>query len=84
MKHTASTRFWKAYEALPVNVQRLADANFKLLKSDPTPSLASVQTGRTILAARVGLRYRALAIESDGACVWFWIGSHADYDHLIG
>jgi len=40
VKHTASPRFWKAYEALPANVRRLADANFKLLTSDPThPSL---------------------------------------------
>jgi hypothetical protein len=32
---------------------------------------------------RVGLRYRALAVEADGSFVWFWIGSHADYDALI-
>ena len=83
MKHTASPRFWKAYEALPVNVQRLADANFRLLKSDPThPSLQFKWVGR-FWSARVGLRYRALAVESDGTYVWFWIGSHADYDRLI-
>jgi hypothetical protein len=29
------------------------------------------------------LRYRALAAEMDGDLVWFWIGSHADYDALI-
>jgi hypothetical protein len=33
---------------------------------------------------RVGLRYRALAAESGGGdLVWFWIGSHAQYDALI-
>jgi hypothetical protein len=32
---------------------------------------------------RVGARYRALAAESNGDLVWFWIGSHADYDALI-
>jgi hypothetical protein len=35
-------------------------------------------------SARVGIRYRALAIEVDEGLVWFWIGSHADYDALIG
>jgi hypothetical protein len=35
-------------------------------------------------SVRVGLRYRALAIEVDGGYLWFWIGSHADYDRLIG
>jgi hypothetical protein len=33
---------------------------------------------------RVGLHYRALAVEREGDLVWFWIGSHRDYDNLIG
>jgi hypothetical protein len=33
---------------------------------------------------RVGLRYRALATEIDGGLLWFWIGSHTDYDALVG
>jgi hypothetical protein len=28
------------------------------------------------------LRYRALAVEIDGGLLWFWVGSHADYDAL--
>jgi len=32
---------------------------------------------------RVGLRYRALAVEVEGGLLWFWIGSHADYDRLL-
>ena len=32
----------------------------------------------------IGLRYRALAVDVDGGYLWFWIGSHADYDKLIG
>jgi hypothetical protein len=32
---------------------------------------------------RVGVRYRALAVEIDGGLLWFWIGSHADYDRLL-
>ncbi|RTE91439.1 hypothetical protein [Bradyrhizobium sp. LVM 105] len=84
MRHTASPRFWKAYAALPANIQKLADANFALLKSDPShPSLHFKKVGR-FWSARVGLRHRALAVETDGACVWFWIGSHADYDRLVG
>jgi len=35
-------------------------------------------------SVRVGLRYRALAVEADDDLVWFWIGSHADYDDLVG
>ena len=32
----------------------------------------------------IGLRYRALALDVDGGYLWFWIGSHAEYDKLIG
>jgi hypothetical protein len=33
---------------------------------------------------RVGSGYRALAVEVDEGLLWFWIGSHARYDELIG
>lgn len=83
MKHFASPEFWSAYQRLPVHVRALADRNFALLKSDPRhPSLHFKQVGR-YYSARVGLRYRALAVEADDGLLWFWIGSHADYDALL-
>jgi hypothetical protein len=30
----------------------------------------------------VGLHHRALAVEHEAEVVWFWIGSHAEYDRL--
>jgi hypothetical protein len=73
-----------AYEALPSQIRKLADANFDLLKRDPRhPSLQFKKVGR-YWSVRIGLRYRALAVETDGAYLWFWIGPHADYDRLIG
>lgn len=83
MRHVASRRFWSAYEQLPPAIRDLADRNYTLLKRDPHhPSLHFKKVGR-FWSVRVGLRYRALAIESEGDLVWFWIGSHADYDALI-
>jgi hypothetical protein len=68
---------------LPEPVRRQADEAFERLKSDPRhPSLHFKKVGR-FRSARVGLRYRALAVESDEGLVWFWIGSHADYDEMI-
>ena len=84
MKHVASPDFWAAYEALPPQIRKLADANYALLKNDPRhPSLPFKKVGR-YWSVRVGLRYRALAVEVDGGYNWFWIGSHADYDRWIG
>jgi hypothetical protein len=34
-------------------------------------------------SARVGIGYRALAAVKGNTAVWFWIGSHADYDTLL-
>lgn len=83
MRHFAGASFWEAYERLPASVRDLADKNYALLKSDPQhPSLRLKKVGR-YWSVRVGLRYRALATEVDGGMLWFWIGSHADYDALI-
>jgi hypothetical protein len=83
MKHVASPAFWEAYAKLPDNVRALADKNYALLKENPQhPSLHFKKVGR-FWSVRIGLRYRALAAEADDALVWFWIGSHADYDALI-
>jgi hypothetical protein len=83
VRHFASPKFWTAYEALPAAVRSLADANFALLKSDPHhPSLQFKKVGR-YWSARVGLRYRALAVEVDTGFLWFWIGSHTEYDRMI-
>jgi hypothetical protein len=32
----------------------------------------------------VGLAYRALAVRDKDEVIWFWVGSHADYDDLLG
>ncbi len=83
MKHFASPSFWEAYKKLPEPVRALADKNYALLKSDPRhPSLQFKKVGR-FWSVRVGARYRALAVETDGNMIWFWIGSHADYDALV-
>ena len=83
VKHHASRRFWQAYDVLPPDVRRLADANFQLLKADPDhPSLHFKKVGR-FWSARVGLHYRALAVEAGSDVLWFWIGHHSEYDRLI-
>jgi hypothetical protein len=84
LKHFASPEFWDAYGSLPNRVQRLADANFRRLRENPKhPSLHFKQAGR-FWSAPIGLHYRALAIRDGEDFIWFWIGSHADYDRLHG
>lgn len=35
-------------------------------------------------SVRVTLDYRALAVEAHDSYVWFWIGTHEDYDKILG
>ena len=83
MIHFASPSFWSAYDLLPISVQKVADKNFEILKESPKhPSLHFKKTGR-FWSVRAGIHYRALAVEIDSGWLWFWIGSHAEYDRLI-
>ena len=86
MTHRATTGFWRRFEALPEPVQRLARKNHRLLAADPDhPSLHFKKlSGHSppLWSARVGLNYRALAVEKEGEFYWFWIGSHAEYDRI--
>jgi hypothetical protein len=84
VKHFATPDFWACHRALPAAVRALADKNFELLKADPRhPSLHFKKVG-DLWSARVGLHHRALAVADGEDLVWFWIGSHAGYDRLIG
>lgn len=83
MKHSASREFWQLLNELPLPIQTLARKNFDLLKDDPShPSLNFKRVGR-LHSARIGLRYRVLGVESPEGVLWFWIGSHADYDKIL-
>lgn len=83
MRHRANAKFWKFYDQLPKEIQRLADENYDLLKSDPRhPSLHFKKIGR-MWSVRIGIHYRVVAVEDEEDIVWFWIGHHSKYDHLI-
>ena len=84
MTHHATAKFWKLYSELPKELQKLADENFELLKSDTRhPSLHFKKVDR-FWSARIGIHYRAIALEDGANMVWFWIGHHGDYDQIVG
>jgi len=81
--HRASPDFWACYNALPAPIREQADHAFELLKANPRhPSLHFKQVGR-FWSARVGIQYRAVGVDAPDGIVWFWIGTHAEYDKLI-
>jgi hypothetical protein len=79
-------RFRAALENLPPAVRRHARESYRLFREDPYhPGLGfrQVHPSEPIYSVRIGLHHRALAVRSGEEVVWFWIGSHADYDNLL-
>jgi hypothetical protein len=74
------------FRRLPRRIQELARKNYRLWKRDPAhPSLDFKQVSRRspIFSVRVGIGWRAVGVKKDEAMIWFWIGSHAEYDKLL-
>ena len=83
MRHRANPKFWHFYELLPTGIQRLADESYGRLKADPWhPSIHFKKVGR-MWSARIGIHYRAVAVEDGSDLVWFWIGHHSEHDRII-
>jgi len=83
--HTTA-RFRAALQTLPERVQQSGRRAYRVfLKNAQHPSLQfkQVHPSRPIFSARVALGYRALAVREGDDLIWFWIGSHAEYDRLL-
>jgi len=81
--HCTTPQFWERFNKLPEPIQNLARKNFELLKQNPRhPSLHFKKIGQ-FWSARVGLTYRALAVEDSDDFIWVWIGNHGEYDRLL-
>jgi hypothetical protein len=82
----ASSRFWKAFERLPSDVKNKAREAHRLWARDPQhPSLRfkKVHERLDVYSVRVALGWRALCVKEDGIFIWFWIGSHSEYERIL-
>lgn len=80
-RHLADPDFWKAYDLPPIEIQARANIAFELL-NPKHPSIHFKKIGRR-WSARVGIKYRALALEIEDGFLCYWIGPHDNYDRLI-
>lgn len=86
MKSHITSKFRKAFVELPVDVRKQARQAYQLFIENPRhPSLRfkSIHSTRPIYSVRIGINYRAVGILDNDDIIWYWIGSHADYDKLI-
>lgn len=82
----ATRRFWDLYDALPAEIEQQADEAYEQFKQNPShPGLRfkEVNHKRSIWSARITEYYRVLGVRNGGEMVWFWIGTHSEYDRLL-
>ena len=83
MEHILDDDFWDAYAELPPNVQRRVPQKFQLLRQNARhPSLRFKKVG-DLWAIRVSRGYRALARQEERDFIWFWVGTHSEYERRI-
>ena len=88
MKSSRTKGFRKLFEVLPQRVKETAKKNYKIWKENPFhPSLEfkEIKSKGNIWSVRVGIGWRALGVvkANENKIVWFWVGSHAEYDKIL-
>lgn len=80
--------FIKRFARLPERVKRTARKNYKLWKANPHhPSLEfkHITGTKNTYSIRAGIGWRAVGVmkPDKNTIIWFWIGSHSEYDKLL-
>lgn len=86
MNSRTTRQFRELFAVLPAHVQSQAREAYRLFRENPAhPGLhfKKVHANPPTFSARVGISYRAVGSLDGDTVIWFWIGSHADYDKLL-
>jgi len=86
VRSRVNERFRKAFDALPEDIQRRSREAYARWHDNPShPALQykKIHATQPIYSVRIALGWRAIGIQQDDGMVWFWIGSHAEYDRLV-
>jgi mRNA-degrading endonuclease RelE of RelBE toxin-antitoxin system len=79
--------FRRNFAKLPRDIQERARAAYRRFKADPGhPGLQfkRLHTALPLWSVRVSDTYRAVGVRgSDDTIVWFFIGTHAEYDRML-
>lgn len=83
MKSRATKGFWKLYYALSPEIQKQADEAYEMFERDPfSPGLNFEEVNKRVglWSARVNDAVRVLGYRKSDEIIWFWIGTHAEYE----
>ncbi|MEL7054258.1 MAG: hypothetical protein AAGM45_21095 [Cyanobacteria bacterium J06588_5] len=86
MRSRTTVKFRKLLAALPLRSQTQARQAYRQFQNDPGhPSLKfkQVHSKLPIYSARISRNYRAVGQRDGDTIVWFWVGTHAEYDKIL-
>ena len=86
MKSRTTDKFWKSFDILPAEIKKKAKETYQLFQKDPYHAslhFKRIHSNRPIFSVRVSKSYRAVGVVEKDEIIWFWIGSHSEYDKLI-
>lgn len=86
MKSFTTKKFWDCYRKLPQEIQKRTKEAYELFTQDhqhPGLRFKKILNDPFVYSVRVTQDYRALGVRKEKAIIWFWIGSHSDYEKLI-
>jgi hypothetical protein len=75
--------FWRLYHKLPLPIRNAAQSAFKKFSDNPAHpglQLERLKFDSRAWSVRVTRNYRAVARRYDDDWLWFWIGSHEEFD----
>ncbi|MFP4548822.1 MAG: hypothetical protein ACLFQM_11880 [Fidelibacterota bacterium] len=86
MKSKTTNKFWKCYRELPAGIKKQAKETYSTFQNNPDyPGLnfKKVHNKLPIFSVRISRDYRALGIKQENTIIWYWIGSHNDYERIL-
>lgn len=86
MNSKTTDRFWKCHVGLPDKIKKQAKEAYQKFINDPYhPSLhfKRIHSTRPIFSVRITIDYRAIGLLKNNEIIWFWIGSHSEYEKMI-
>lgn len=87
MKSQTTEQFRRLFAILPAQVQtqtRIAYRQFKVDPDYPSLRFKKVHSKLPIYSARINKNYRVVGQSVGDTVIWFWVGSHTDYEKLLG
>ena len=81
--HKTLPSFWRCYADLPEELRRRCDKQYELLITDPAHPSIQLKPVGGFWSARVSDAYRALSLRDGNTFVWFWVGTHDEYERLL-